>query len=61
MGDAKGGEGYKPYFVLGDAPTRSDQPLPSGMRAIERRWYADPAYVWANGRAILDFWVANLK
>ncbi|HSB71103.1 MAG TPA: extracellular solute-binding protein [Candidatus Methylomirabilis sp.] len=61
MGDAKGGEGYKPYSVLGDAPTRSDQPLPSGMRAIERRWYADPAYVWANGRAILDFWVANLK
>lgn len=61
MGDAKGGEGYAPYFVLGDAPTRSDQPLPSGMRAIDRRWYADPAYVWANGRAILDFWVANLK
>jgi iron(III) transport system substrate-binding protein len=61
MGDAKGGEGYKPYFVLGDAPTRSDQPLPPGMRAIERRWYADPAYVWANGRAILDFWLANLK
>lgn len=61
MGDAKGGEGYKPYFVLGDAPTRSDQRLPSGMRNIERRWYADPAYVWANRRAILDFWVANLK
>ncbi|HSB82585.1 MAG TPA: extracellular solute-binding protein [Candidatus Methylomirabilis sp.] len=61
MGDAKGGEGYTPYFVLGDAPTRLDQPLPSGMRAIDRRWYADPAYVWANGRAILDFWVANLK
>lgn len=61
MGDAKGGEGYKPYFVLGDAPTRSDQPLPPGMRAIERRWYADPAYVWATGRAILDFWLANLK
>jgi hypothetical protein len=31
------------------------------MRAIERRWYADPAYVWATGRAILDFWLANLK
>ena len=61
MGDAKGGEGFKPYSVLGDAPTRSDQPLPSGMRAIEHRWYADAAYVWANGRAILDFWVANLK
>jgi iron(III) transport system substrate-binding protein len=61
MGDAKGGEGYKPYFVLGDAPTRSDQPLPPGMRLIERRWYTDPAYVWANGRAILDFWLANLK
>lgn len=61
MGDTKGGEGYKPYFVLGDAPTRSDQPLPPGMRLIERRWYADPNYVWANGRAILDFWLANLK
>ncbi len=61
MGDTKGGEGYKPYFVLGDAPTRSDQPLPTGMRAIERRWHADPSYVWANGRAILDFWLANLK
>ena len=61
MGDAKGGEGYKPYSVLGDAPTRSDQPLPSGMRAIEHRWYADAAYVWANGRVILDFWLANLK
>ncbi len=61
MGDAKGGEGYKPYSVLGDAPTRSDQPLPAGMRAIDHRWHADPAYVWANGRAILDFWIANLK
>jgi iron(III) transport system substrate-binding protein len=61
MGDAKGGEGYRPYAVLGDAPARSDQPLPAGMRAIERRWHADPAYVWANGRAILDFWVENLK
>ena len=27
MGDAQGGQGYKPYFVLGDVPVRTDQSL----------------------------------
>jgi iron(III) transport system substrate-binding protein len=63
MGDEKGGQGYKPYFVLGDVPVRTDQPAPKGSRTLGQMnvWMADPAYVWDYGQEIRDFWLANLK
>ena len=33
MGDEKGGQGYKPYFVLGNIPVRTDQPAPRAPEA----------------------------
>ena len=63
MGDEKGGQGYEPYFVLGNFPVRKDVPPPEGSAALSdlRLWQADPAYVWQNGQKVLDFWVAHLK
>jgi iron(III) transport system substrate-binding protein len=63
MGDEKGGQGYNPYFVLGDLPVRTDQPAPPGSRTLAKMnvWMADPAYVWDYGQEIRDFWLANLK
>ena len=63
MGDEKGGQGYQPYFVLGDLPVRTDQPAPPGSRTLAKMnvWMADPAYVWDYGQEIRDFWLANLK
>jgi iron(III) transport system substrate-binding protein len=63
MGDEKGGQGYQPYFVLGDLPVRTDQPAPKGSRTLAQMnvWMADPAYVWDYGQEIRDFWLANLK
>jgi iron(III) transport system substrate-binding protein len=63
MGDEKGGQGYKPYFVLGDIPTRSDQAAPKGSRPLKdlNVWTSDPQYVWAQGQKIRDFWLSNLK
>jgi iron(III) transport system substrate-binding protein len=63
MGDEKGGQGYNPYFVLGDVPVRTDQPAPKGSRTLAKMnvWMADPAYVWDYGQEIRDFWLANLK
>jgi iron(III) transport system substrate-binding protein len=63
MGDQKGGQGYAPYYVLGDFPLRTDVPAPKGSKALAELslWKSDPAYVWANGQKILDFWVSHLK
>jgi iron(III) transport system substrate-binding protein len=63
MGDEKGGQGYEPYFVLGNTPTRTDQPAPKGSKTLKQLnvWMADPAYVWDHGQEIRDFWLANLK
>jgi iron(III) transport system substrate-binding protein len=63
MGDEKGGKGYKPYFVLGDLPTRTDQPAPKGSKPLKdlNVWTADPQYVWEQGQRIRDFWLSNLK
>ncbi len=63
MGDEKGGQGYKPYHVLGDIPTRTDQVPPAGSRPLKELnvWMADPSFVWDNGLLIRDFWLSNLK
>jgi iron(III) transport system substrate-binding protein len=63
MGDEKGGQGYQPYFVLGDVPVRTDQQAPKGSRTLAQMnvWMADPAYVWDYGQEVRDFWLANLK
>ncbi len=63
MGDDKGGEGYKPYFVLGNFPVRRDVPPPKGSASLSdlKLWKADPTYVWNHGQEVLDFWVAHLK
>jgi len=61
MGDEKGGQGYKPYFVVGDIPARTDQPNPPKAKAIERRWDVDPDFVWKHGREVMDFWLAHLR
>lgn len=63
MGDEKGGQGYQPYHVLGDIPTRTDQAPPAGSRPLQQLnvWMADPAFVWDHGLAIRDFWLSNLK
>ncbi len=63
MGDEKGGQGYKPYFVLGNTPVRTDQPAPKGSKTLGEMniWMADAAFVWEHGQEIRDFWLANLK
>ncbi len=63
MGDEKGGQGYAPYFVLGNTPVRTDQPAPPGSRKLGDMniWMADPAFVWDHGQEIRDFWLANLR
>ena len=63
MGDEKGEQGYKPYFVLGDLPVRTDQPAPKGSKTLRQLnvWNADPKYVWDHGQEIRDFWLSNLK
>ncbi len=63
MGDEKGGKGYKPYFVLGNIATRTDQSAPKGSKPLKdlNVWTADPQYVWEQGQKIRDFWLSNLK
>jgi iron(III) transport system substrate-binding protein len=63
MGDEKGGQGYKPYSVLGNIPTRTDQAAPKGSKSLSElnAWMADPAFVWDHGLQIRDFWIGNLK
>jgi len=63
MGDEKGGQGYSPYFVLGNFPVRTDVPAPEGSKNLSdlRLWKSDPNNVWNNGQKVLDFWVAHLR
>ncbi len=63
MGDEKGGNGYEPYFVMGNFPVRTDVPAPEGSKNLSelKLWKADPDYVWNSGQQVLDFWVAHLK
>jgi hypothetical protein len=63
MGDEKGGQGYKPYFVLGNIPVRTDQPAPKGSKPLKdlNVWSAEAQFVWDNGQEVRDFWLANLK
>jgi len=63
MGDEKGGNGYKPYYVLGNFSVRNDVPPVKGSRSMKDLdlWFADPEFVWDEGQKILEFWVANLK
>jgi iron(III) transport system substrate-binding protein len=63
MGDAKGGEGYAPYYVLGNFPVRNDTPPPEGSKSLSdlKLWKSDADFVWYNGQKVLDFWVANLR
>lgn len=63
MGDEKGGNGYAPYYVLGNFTVRNDVTPVKGSRSMEdlNLWFADPEFVWDEGQKILEFWVANLK
>ena len=63
MGDEKGGNGYAPYYVLGNFSVRNDVTPVKGSRSMEdlNLWLADPEFVWDEGQKILEFWVANLK
>ena len=63
MGDEKGGQGYKPYFVLGNIPVRTDQPAPKGSKPLKdlNVWSAEAQFVWDHGQEVRDFWLANLK
>lgn len=63
MGDSKGGEGYTPYYVLGNFSVRTDVPPPEGSKSLSelKLWKADASYVWYNGQKVLDFWLAHLQ
>jgi len=63
MGDSKGGEGYTPYYVLGNFSVRTDVPPPKGSKSLSelKLWKADANYVWYNGQKVLDFWLAHLQ
>jgi iron(III) transport system substrate-binding protein len=63
MGDEKGGQGYQPYFVLGDIPVRVDQAAPKGSKTLSQLnvWMADPKFVWDQGQKVRDFWLGHLK
>jgi iron(III) transport system substrate-binding protein len=61
MGDEEGGQGYRPYYLEGDYPVRSDVPLPPGLPTIEELgvWRIDPTWLYDNALAVRDFWIAN--
>jgi len=63
MGDAEGGEGYAPYYVLGNFSVRTDVKPLEGVKNIGdlNLWAANPDFVWENGQKILEFWISNLK
>ncbi len=63
LGNEKGGNGYAPYYVLGNFSVRKDVTPVKGSRSMEdlNLWFADPEFVWDEGQKILEFWVANLK
>ncbi len=57
----KGGNGYVPYYVLGNFSVRTDVPPVKGTRKLSdlNLWTSDPEFVWENSLKILEFWVAN--
>lgn len=63
LGDVKGGNGYAPFYVTGSWSGRSDVPPPPGSPAFDevKLWQEDPAYVWANGLQVRDFWMTVFK
>ncbi|MBW1836880.1 MAG: ABC transporter substrate-binding protein [Deltaproteobacteria bacterium] len=63
MGDEKGGQGYSPYYVLGNFSVIKDVPPPKGSKSLSdlNLWASDRDFVWNNGQKILDFWVSHLR
>lgn len=61
MGDEKGGQGYRPYYLEGDYPARTDVPLPEGLPPAEQVGIleVDSTWFYENGLVIRDFWIAN--
>ncbi len=62
MGDEQGGEGYEPYYVLGNFAVRTDVKPLEGIKNIGELnlWAANPDFVWENGQKIIEFWISNL-
>jgi len=62
MGDEQGGEGYEPYYVLGNFAVRTDVKPLEGIKNIGELnlWAANPDFVWENGQKIVEFWISNL-
>jgi iron(III) transport system substrate-binding protein len=65
MGDQKGGQGYAPFYVPGDYPSRTDMTPPPGAPPYAdlkaKSWFIDGVYCYENGPKALDFWVANQR
>ena len=63
MGDEAGGQGYEPYYVLGNFSVRTDVEPLEGVENIDKLnlWGANPDFVWENGQKIVEFWISNLR
>ncbi len=63
MGDREGGQGYAPFYVSGSWSSRTDVPPPPATPAWNDLvvWQEDPAYVWAYGLQVRDFWLTVAK
>jgi len=63
MGDQEGGQGYEPYYVLGNFAVRTDVKPLEGIKNISdlNLWAANPDFVWENGQKIVEFWISNLR
>jgi iron(III) transport system substrate-binding protein len=61
MGDEAGGQGFKPYYLEGDYPARTDVPLPPGLAPAAETGIVeiDSTWLYENGLAVRDFWIAN--
>ena len=66
-GDAKGGQGFTPFYVPGDYSTRKDVPPPTGAKPwgdVQKFVWSgatDISYSYNNSIKVRDFWLANLK
>ncbi len=64
LGDAKGSQGFTPFYVPGDYSTRKDVPPPTGAKPwaeiSKLVWSGETSYVYKNSIAVRDFWMANL-
>lgn len=60
MGDTEGEQGYAPFHVPGSWSSRTDVGSPPDTPAFEDvvLWSEDPAYVWAHGLQVRDFWMS---